>query len=310
MGKKNNKVNRTRETNKALDGLRRLGFAYPAHLDEFDDPDTVFEIYMHSAVTFFVPLSSEVNDTNLRTGIREAGNFLSYSLETHPVIARNPDNSLCSIACKRGCSYCCTLRVTTRPANVLAMAFYLRKKLSPESLVQLIARMDEYVETTGRLDLEKKLRPGIMCPLNVEGDCLGYEYRPNGCRTHHSFSLQQCIKANESPDDDVLIPQDQNRYSIQELLSEPVSVITVLLGLNNDELEFIPALLIALKDPDASAKYLAHEPVFEKAHNSELLNLQRQARKRPGFTPLPVIGLDHWNSEDEDEDEIEDDDDL
>ncbi len=57
------------------------------------------------------------------------------------------------------------------------------KTLSPEKQAAVIERAEEVVKRSGEADLKGETAR-FMCPLNEEGRCILYEYRPMVCRLH------------------------------------------------------------------------------------------------------------------------------
>lgn len=84
----------------------------------------------------------------------------------------------------RGCEdNCCFSRFYH---HTLLEHLYLKKGL--ETLdSQTLARVKERAETVARVDNQADMkgeRSKIMCPLNAEGMCMVYQYRPMVCRLH------------------------------------------------------------------------------------------------------------------------------
>ncbi len=57
------------------------------------------------------------------------------------------------------------------------------KTLSQDRQKQIISRAKEYVDLSKK-ELEKGIRPKIMCPVNENGLCILYKYRLMICRLH------------------------------------------------------------------------------------------------------------------------------
>ena len=100
-----------------------------------------------------------------------------------------------SLACERGCSYCCHLRVEIRPHDAFVLAQHIRTKYAPAQHAQAIARIEENLRRIAPLSPAQHVRAGIPCALLVEGACSAYEARPATCRKYYSVSVETCRNA-------------------------------------------------------------------------------------------------------------------
>ena len=287
MGKKRHQADALKKIERTVGILKRIGKTYPHDLEEHPGADDLIEAHMTAAGRFVEPIANGVTAKGLREGVHASLLFLDQLLDQMPATIAFADIGTASVACHRGCHHCCHIRVTTKGPVVLALAFYLRKKLSSEQIAQLVSRLRGHVSDGLAMTPLEQVLKGRVCPLNVDGVCIGYEYRPYACRTHHSFDVSRCQAARQGDEADVRVPQDPNRHALQALVSRPVNECTRLLGLNTDELEFIPALLIALTDEGAAEKYIAGEPVFAPAHRPDVLEAQQGEIRRLGLIPIP-----------------------
>ncbi len=97
----------------------------------------------------------------------------------------------------RGCADNCCL--TRFHHHTLAETLYLKRGfegLSDDLKVELKDKARDVVEKTRKAD-EKGETPRIMCPLNHEGLCMLYVYRPMICRLHGL--AHELIKPGQSP---------------------------------------------------------------------------------------------------------------
>jgi Fe-S-cluster containining protein len=100
-----------------------------------------------------------------------------------------------AVACRRGCSYCCHLRVEIRPHDAFVLAHHLRSKLDPVQLACVVARIEANLGRIAALAPEEHIRAGIACALLEDGVCSAYEGRPATCRKYHSVSVETCRNA-------------------------------------------------------------------------------------------------------------------
>jgi Fe-S-cluster containining protein len=99
------------------------------------------------------------------------------------------------VACERGCSYCCHLRVEIRPHDAFVVSQYIQTKFNAKQRARAIARIEENLERIARLTPEEHVRAGIPCALLDDGVCSVYEARPATCRKYYSVSVETCRNA-------------------------------------------------------------------------------------------------------------------
>jgi Fe-S-cluster containining protein len=178
-------------------------------------------------------------------------------------------------ACKEGCSYCCHLKVAITPLEALRLSSQLRATLDPAALAVLKQRVEQADERTHGQSTEARVDLKVPCPLlGEEGRCIAYEARPLSCAGANSYDMAQCRAAHEaSGADDASIEhyglQVRTAAAVRDGSAHAVSAA----GADGRVLELIAALRIVLEDPDAKAKWLAHQPVFVSALDDEF---QRQ----------------------------------
>jgi Fe-S-cluster containining protein len=99
------------------------------------------------------------------------------------------------VACERGCSYCCHLRVEIRPHDAFVLAKHIQTKFNAEQRARTIARIEDNLERIAPLTPEEHVRAGIPCALLEDGVCSVYEARPATCRKYYSVSVETCRNA-------------------------------------------------------------------------------------------------------------------
>ncbi|MBL0121574.1 MAG: YkgJ family cysteine cluster protein [Betaproteobacteria bacterium] len=99
------------------------------------------------------------------------------------------------VACERGCSYCCHLRVEIRPHEAFVLAQHIEAKFTPEQRAQALARIEANLQRIAPLTPEQHIRAGIPCALLEDGVCSVYEGRPATCRKYYSVSVETCRNA-------------------------------------------------------------------------------------------------------------------
>lgn len=99
------------------------------------------------------------------------------------------------LACKRGCSYCCHLRVEIRPHDAFVMAQHVRVKLDTDQRARVLERLEKTLAHIAPLTPDQHIRAGIPCALLEDGVCSVYEARPATCRKYYSVSVESCRNA-------------------------------------------------------------------------------------------------------------------
>ena len=100
-----------------------------------------------------------------------------------------------TVACRRGCSFCCHLRVEIRPHDAFVLAHHLQTKLDAARRAELVARVAANRQRIASLTPEQHIRAGIACALLEDGACMAYAGRPATCRKYHSVSVDTCRNA-------------------------------------------------------------------------------------------------------------------
>ena len=99
------------------------------------------------------------------------------------------------VACARGCSYCCHLRVEIRPHEAFVLAHHIQTKCSPEQRARVLPRIADNLERIALLSRDQHVRAGIPCALLDDDACSVYAARPAACRKYHSVSVAVCRAA-------------------------------------------------------------------------------------------------------------------
>jgi hypothetical protein len=100
-----------------------------------------------------------------------------------------------AIACKKGCSSCCRLRVKTDQATVARIVAHLREHWSATERAALLQRGRRVIEHQAG---DRAGRPTItapLCPFVVADACSIHAVRPLACRGLNSYALAACLKA-------------------------------------------------------------------------------------------------------------------
>ena len=168
------------------------------------------------------------------------------------------------VACARGCSYCCHLRVQVQPAEAFSLAAWLRRNASAARLGEVIAKLRANVERTRALGDEARKRTNMACALlGDDGACTAYEARPAQCRRYHSTSLDPCKAFYENPSLDKLESGlDQTVANNADIIITQARHAMRDAGLDHASEDMNVALLEALENPKAWRRWRDGKKAF------------------------------------------------
>jgi Fe-S-cluster containining protein len=174
-------------------------------------------------------------------------------------MARNPtDPSL--LACKKGCSTCCSRPVGTTAPSVLRLAAWLRAHRTPEELAEVRRRVAALDDVTHGKTWTPRERPPNPCALLVDGACSVYEVRPFACRAWNAVDVEECKRAMGQ--DWTALRFDLFQRTTFAAVEDGIRLALGDAGLDGGDLELTAALRVALDRPDAAEAWLAGAPVF------------------------------------------------
>lgn len=168
------------------------------------------------------------------------------------------------IACGPGCPYCCHIRVTASPPEVLLIADHLCRTWPAGKLDALKNKLANLDRLTHGLDDEAREVLRLPCPMLLDNSCSIHAVRPISCRAVASVDVAAC------------------RRSYDSRMQEPVPQVTLQLNAANgvgygliagldeagygfENLEFIAALRVALEEDDPARRWLHGEGLFKGA---------------------------------------------
>jgi Fe-S-cluster containining protein len=174
-------------------------------------------------------------------------------------MARSPtDPSL--LACKKGCSTCCSRPVGTTAPSVLRIAAWLREHRTPEELAEVRRRIAALDDVTHGKMWTPRDRPPNPCALLVDGACSVYEVRPFACRAWNAVDVEECKRAMGQ--DWTALRFDLFQRTTFAAVEDGIKLALGEAGLDGGDLELTAALRVALDRPDAGEAWLTGEPVF------------------------------------------------
>ena len=158
-----------------------------------------------------------------------------------------------AVACRRGCSYCCSLRVDVQPAETFALADWLKRHLDAARLADVVAKLRANVARTRELGAEARKRTNIACALLAQdGSCSAYAARPAQCRRYHSLRVETCASFYANPANEELESpmHAQLAHNAAVIVTQTQHALRAG-GLDADNQDMNVALLAALENPKA-----------------------------------------------------------
>ncbi len=164
------------------------------------------------------------------------------------------------IACKAGCSHCCSARVEAFAPEIFLIAATLASRSHDERRATL-SRLETHGASTDAQDASWDARRS--CPFLVDHLCSIYDVRPAACRKAHSLDVRSCEA--HAP----VIPQDLDVALRAEALIQGTSGGYRMHGLDASRYELVRAILLALRDPSIQARWFSGEKAFEVEENAD-----------------------------------------
>jgi Fe-S-cluster containining protein len=160
------------------------------------------------------------------------------------------------VDCKAGCCHCCSAKVEAIAPEIFEISRELAKR-SAEELAVIVARLREYVVAQNVDSARWNQRKS--CPFLTSDLCSIYTVRPTTCRKAHSMNVGECAAYKPT------IPQDLGIALNSEALLRGTRIAYGQRGFDASNHELVRAVLIALHDPTARARWYRGEQVFETA---------------------------------------------
>ena len=184
-----------------------------------------------------------------------------YSRLEHEQVAVIASAKL-TLACERGCNYCCHQRVEIRPYEAFVLAEHIRARMTAQQ-ADVVVRLAANRARIAPLTPLQHTQAGIACALLVDGACSVYEARPAACRKYYSLSVQTCRDAFEHPTEPLTGPlEDDNLRLAGNAVALGYARGVEESGRDAERYELHAALLEALENPKSSKRYRAGKKAF------------------------------------------------
>lgn len=158
--------------------------------------------------------------------------------------------------CKAGCSHCCSARVEAIAPEIFLIAGELARR-PMSAFAEMVGRLHAHIAAPNQDALPWNQRKS--CPFLEDHLCSIYPVRPATCRKGHSTDAGAC--AAHAP----VIPQHLDMILDAEALIGGTSGAYRQRGLDGSAHELVRAVLLALVDPSAQARWFNGAQVFEAA---------------------------------------------
>jgi len=157
------------------------------------------------------------------------------------------------LACKVGCNHCCGARVEAMAPEVLRIVEEVEAWPIAER-ERLVRRLQTHAALLGGEGEWQRAK----CPFLADELCSIYEIRPSVCRRAHSLDVTKCQE--HSPE----IPQNLQIVVAAEALMKGTAAAYGNLRFDASGHELGHAVLLALTDPSAEARWYSGEDVFAR----------------------------------------------
>lgn len=160
------------------------------------------------------------------------------------------------IDCKAGCSHCCSAKVEAIAPEIFQIVAELGRRTAAERS-EIIGRLTVYAAT--KVEESALWSQRKSCPFLTNNLCSIYHVRPAVCRKAHSVDAGKCGAYAPA------IPQNIEVALSAEALLRGTSGAYQQMGFDASSLELVSAVLLALHDPSAQARWYRGEDVFGHA---------------------------------------------
>ena len=177
-------------------------------------------------------------------GARAAGERNDDLVRTQLTVLRSQG----TLACASGCSWCCTLGVSVRFAEVARLADFINRTFTADERAALTSRLVAHCEANALLTAEALAVVRRPCPLLVDARCSAYEARPLACRGWNSAKVDPCRDDAERQDPESRVPVHTAVRRTALEIAGGLRDAARAHGLDDSELDMPEALLEALPD--------------------------------------------------------------
>ena len=168
------------------------------------------------------------------------------------------------IACGPGCPFCCHIRLTASPPEILLIAEHVRSTWPADRLAALKTKLANLDRLTHGRDGEAREAMRLPCPMLLDNSCGIHVVRPISCRAVASVDVAACRRFYDSRMQ-APVPQVTMQLNAANGVGYGLMAGLAEAGYGLENLEFIAALRIALEQDSAGKRWLDGEGVFKDA---------------------------------------------
>lgn len=218
-----------------------------------------------SAIDYFRHLQAAYAKVLIDAPGQWVENLLGLAFDSFARNTRDAESRTPGIECAKGCSTCCSLRVTVTAPEVLLLSRVIRQ-IHDRLLRRGIDLPDRVAlanqQTCGKGE-DDRVAARVRCPFVAQGACAIYAYRPLACRGMASHDRQVCARAAAGQAQEIAhsVAHLNTRALVQNAMQSALRDA----GLAWHNYELIQALHIALSAPDAEARWLSGDDPLRAA---------------------------------------------
>ncbi|MCW8916359.1 MAG: YkgJ family cysteine cluster protein [Magnetovibrio sp.] len=160
-----------------------------------------------------------------------------------------------AIACQANCPYCCHIRLTASPPEILLVLNHIRENWDEEAILALrhkVKNTDAF--TRGKSD-EERAQMRLPCPLLKDGSCSIHSVRPLSCRAVVSVNVKACKQAYSSRMENG-VPMHEPQHLAANAIGYGIYAGLVDSGYGVENIEIVAALADGLTNSDLGRKWL------------------------------------------------------
>ena len=173
------------------------------------------------------------------------------------------------VACQKGCSHCCNLRVVAFPHEIVAIYFHLNRTLNKIQLDKLKSKIEARFKVIEDLSEHEHFTINVECPLLEFDQCSVYNVRPISCAGYHSASEDACRNSNENPE---IVTTEYGGIPMVEIIELEKSIqntvatqVIHLEGDDDEKYELIRALHLLFENPKQIQKWKKGRKLFQRS---------------------------------------------
>lgn len=205
-------------------------------------------------------------DTTAKT-LELANNALGFASGlANEALKRNPEE----LACRKGCSYCCSLQVEASAPEIINVAMHIQREFTDDQKEQVVQAIDQHVKATDGMSRQRRKVSRVPCPLLRNSECSVYEVRPITCRIWHSFNVDDCQKDYENPQSKNVARVDEFVYWVGCEVNLGLHVALRGERLDHRVLDFVRGLRLVLENPSLADNWRQHPRAFDAADMSKV----------------------------------------